>query len=447
MNKTYDLFTDQDLKQLVIPLLFEQLLLMTVGIVDTVVVSYAGEAAVSGVSLVNSFNTVLIYLFTALAAGGAVVISQYIGRKSLDRAGEAASQLLLISAVVSVILAVLTLLFCRPLLTLLFGNVEGAVMDACVTYLRISAYSYPAVAVYDAGAALYRSAGNTSTPMKISVAANGINVAGNIIGVFVFHAGVAGVAYPSLISRAFAAVVITKYCFSGCLTVRYRMKWVFEWNAIMMKRVMGIAVPNGVENGVHQLVKVALSSLAALFGTYQIAANGVAQSIWSLASIAGLALGPAFTTVIGQCMGSGDAEAADYYFKKLMKITLILSGLWNGLIFALTPLLMCFYAISADTKQLVILMVLINNIFNGISYPFAGPLGNGLRAAGDVKYTMIVSIVLTVVVRLAVSTVLSLYLNMGVMGIAWGMGVDLTIRGVMFYRRYRSRKWTAFNVI
>ena len=441
------MFTDRDLKQLVIPLLLEQLLLMTVGIADTVVVSYAGEAAVSGVSLVNSFNTVLIYLFTALASGGAVVISQYIGRKSTDKAGEASSQLLLISAVSSVVLSVLTLLFGRPLLTLLFGNVERPVMDACVTYLRISAYSYPAVAVYDAGAALYRSVGKTSTPMKISAAANGINIVGNVIGVFVFHAGVAGVAYPSLISRAFAAAVITKYCFSDRTAVRYRLKWVLRWNADLMKRVLGIAVPNGVENGVHQLVKVALSSLAALFGTYQIAANGVAQSIWSLASIAGLALGPAFTTVIGQCMGSGDAEAADYYFKKLMKITLILSGLWNGLIFALTPLLMCFYAISADTKQLVILMVLINNIFNGISYPFAGPLGNGLRAAGDVKYTMIVSIVLTVVVRLAVSTVLSLYLNMGVMGIAWGMGVDLTIRGVMFYRRYRSRKWTAFNVI
>lgn len=318
-GESFDLFSRRELKALIYPLLCEQLLVLLVGIADTFVVSYAGEAAVSGVSLVNSFNTIFIYLFIALSSGGAVIISQYIGSGSPEKAGEAASQLLSISVIFSAAVSVLSLVFCDPLLRLLFGRVDDDVMEACRTYLRISAYSYPAIAVYDAGAALYRSIGRTSVTMNISIVENIINIAGNVIGVFVFHAGVAGVAYPSLISRAFAAAAVTICCFSGKNRVRYRWSWIFRRNADLMKRELGIAVPNGIENGVHQLVKVALSSLAALFGTYQIAANGVAQSIWSLASLVGLAMGPAFTTVIGQCMGSGSIEAAKYYFRSSSK--------------------------------------------------------------------------------------------------------------------------------
>ena len=203
------MFSNHDLKRMILPLFFEQLLVMLVGLADTLVVSYAGEAAVSGVSLVNQFNTIFIYLFTALASGGAVVISQYIGKKARDSAGAAASQLLLFSVVFSVIIAVLVLMGNEWLLRLVFGSVEQPVMRACVTYLRISAYSYPALAIYNAGAAVYRSLGKTSVTMYLSIASNIINVTGNVIGVFVLHAGVAGVAYPSLIARTFSAVVIT----------------------------------------------------------------------------------------------------------------------------------------------------------------------------------------------------------------------------------------------
>ena len=298
------MFSNHDLKAMILPLFFEQLLVMLVGLADTLVVSYAGEAAVSGVSLVNQFNTIFIYLFTALASGGAVVISQYIGKKAQDSAGEAASQLLLFSTVFSVAVAVLVLLGNEWLLRLVFGTVEDSVMRACVTYLRISAYSYPALAIYNAGAAVYRSLGKTSVTMYLSIASNIINVVGNMIGVFVLHAGVAGVAYPSLIARTFSAVFITALCFRRGNGVVYRKKWLFSWNGTMMKRMLAIAIPNGMENGIFQLVKVALSSIVALFGTYQIAANGVAQSIWSLAALAGVAMGPVFITVIGQCMGS-----------------------------------------------------------------------------------------------------------------------------------------------
>ena len=446
---------------MIVPLFMEQLLVMLVGIADTLVVSYAGEAAVSGVSLVNQFNTIFIYLFTALASGGAVVISQYIGRKEQENAGKSASQLLMFGTVFSLILAVLVLIGNKGMLGLLFGKVEDSVMDACVTYLRISAYSYPALAIYNSGAAIYRSLGKTNVTMYISVASNVINVIGNMIGVFVLHAGVAGVAWPSLIARTFSAVVITILCFRISFQmpggakislgekneVVYRCRWIFQWDGSLLKRILNVAIPNGVENGIFQLVKVALSSIVALFGTYQIAANGVAQSIWSLAALAGVAMGPAFITVIGQCMGRRDIQAAEYYLTKLTKITLLLSSGWNFLVFLLTPMFLQFYALEPETKQLVIWLVLIHNVFNAAAFPFSGALSNGLRAAGDVKFTMYVSVVSTIAGRLLLSYLLGIVLHMGVIGIAVAMVCDWIIRAVIYFWRQKSGKWKEFEVV
>lgn len=441
------LFSNKELKKLILPLFMEQLLVMLVGIADTFVVSYAGEAAVSGVSLVNSFNTIFIYLFTALASGGAVIISQYIGRHDTEPAGESASQLFTVSLLFSAAAAVVILMLHRQILRLMFGKVEPEVMEACVTYLRISAYSYPAIAVYNAGAAVYRSIGKTSTTMYISVLSNIINVIGNVIGVFVLNAGVAGVAYPSLAVRMFSAVVITGLCFRKRERVQYRLGWILQWNRDLMRRILGIAVPNGIENGIFQFVKVALSSVAALFGTYQIAANGIAQSIWSMAALAGVTMGPVFITVIGQCMGAGDSGQAEYYFKKLLKITLLLSLIWNAMIFAVTPLLMKAYILADETKRLVILLVLIHNVFNSIVFPFSGPLGNGLRAAGDVKFTMVVSIASTIGGRLIFSLLFGIVFQMGVIGIACAMCLDWLLRAIIFYVRFKAGKWKCFKVI
>ncbi|MBD5520205.1 MAG: MATE family efflux transporter [Lachnospiraceae bacterium] len=440
-------FSGKDLQKMIIPLFLEQLLVMLVGIADTLVVSYAGEAAVSGVSLVNQFNTIFIYLFTALASGGAVVISQYIGRKDSESAGRSASQLLMFGTVFSLLIAVVVLVGNKWMLRMLFGKVEDSVMEACLTYLKISAYSYPALAIYNSGAAVYRSLGKTNVTMYVSVLSNIINVVGNVIGVFVLHARVAGVAWPSLIARTFSAVVITVLCFRKKNDVVYITDWIFKWDSGCLKRILNVAIPNGVENGIFQLVKVALSSIVALFGTYQIAANGVAQSIWSLAALAGVAMGPAFITVIGQCMGNRDTEAADYYFTKLSKITLLLSSGWNLLILIFTPLFLRFYALEPQTKRLVIWLVLIHNIFNAVAFPFSGALSNGLRAAGDVKFTMYVSVISTIAGRLFLSYLLGIVFDMGVIGIAIAMVCDWVIRAVIFIWRQKSGKWKEFRVV
>lgn len=441
-----EVFSRRRLLAMMAPLFMEQLLIMLVGIVDTLMVSYLGEAAVSGVSLVNQFNIIFLYLFLALASGGAVVISQYIGREEEGHASEAASQLLLISAAFSLVLAVFVLALGDELLSLLFGAVEPEVMEACHIYLCVSAYSYPFLAVYNAGAALYRSLGRTSVTMYISCVSNAINAAGAAWSIFILGAGVEGVAYASLAARVFSALAITWLCFRE-KGVAYSWEMLTRLSTELWRRILAIAVPNGMESGVFQLVKVALTSMVALFGTYQIAANGVAQSIWSLAALAGVAMGPIFITVIGQCVGARDYEAAELYFHKLGKYTLIISVLWNLLILILTPPLLELYALEEETKSLVLWLVLIHNVFNAVAFPYSGAFASGLRAAGDVKYTMYVSIASTIGGRLLLSYLLGIVLDLGVIGLALAMVADWVIRALFFLRRERAGKWREYQVI
>lgn len=440
-------FSNASLKAMVLPLFLEQLLVASVGIADTLMVSYAGEAAVSGVTLVNMFVTIFIFLFTAMASGGAAVVSQYIGSRDTKNGCLAASQLFAVLAAVSVASMVLVLTLHRFIVGALFGRASPDVMRASITYLRISAYSFPAMALHNAGAAVYRSMGDTRTVMRVSLAMNVLNVIGNAIGVFVLHAGVTGVAWPSLIARLFAAVVMTMLCFSRRNQIFVTWKAMLHWNRAMVRRLLRVAVPNGIDNGMLQLTKVALSSITALFGTSQIAANGVAQSLWSVSALVGVALGPAFTTVVGQCAGAGDMGAASYYMKKLLRITVLASALWNGLILAATPVILRLYNLSPGVKELVFTLVLIHNVFCAFAFSLSSPFSYGLRAAGDVRFTMAVSIASTVFFRVLMSVILGIWCGLGVVGIAWSMVLDWCVKAVLFALRFRSGKWTTFNML
>lgn len=432
---------------MIIPLFLEQLLVMLVGIADTLVISYAGDAAVSGVSLVNQFNNIFILLFSAMASGGAVVISQYLGREEKKNASKTASQLLLCTTLFSAAVVILVLAFRSQMLGMLFGRVEADVMTNCLIYLEISAYSYPFIAIYNAGVAVFRSGGNTTTPMVVSMAANVINVIGNLIGVFVLHVGTAGVAWPSFLARAFSAILITFLVFRHKAAADFLPASLVKFEPTRIRQILHIAIPNGLEDGIFQLVKVALSSMVALFGTLQIAANGIAQSFWSLAAIAGVSMGPVFITVIGQCMGEHNVEEARFYFKKLLKMTLVISVAWNALILMASPLFLNFYQMSEQERQLVFQLIVIHNVFNALAYPFSGALSAGLRAAGDVRFTMIVSISSTLFVRVLFSWILGVVCQMGVIGIALAMAMDWIVRAVIFYQRERSGKWESFQVI
>lgn len=440
-------FSNADLKALIIPIIIEQFLALLVGIADTLMVSHVGEAAVSSVSLVNQLNNVFIMVFTALAAGGAVVASQYIGSEDRQNGVLAASQLVMITGLISVIFEVLVLIFGKQIFTMLFGDVEDDVLETGLIYLRISAWSFPFLAIYNGCAGLFRSMSKTKVLMNVSIIMNVINVVGNAIGVFILKAGVEGVAYPSLISRIFAAVVML-YLTSDKRNVLFiRFSQIFMWKPKMVTRIFKIAIPNSVENGLFQISKVALSSVVAGFGTIQIAANGVAQSFWSMAALFCLAMGPAFITVIGQYMGAGDTEGAEYYMKKLLRITYIGGVIWNVMFFALTPLILMLYSLSEETIRLIIIMVIMHNIFNALFCPVSYSLSNGLRAAGDVKYTMYAAIFATVICRVALSILFGIILKMGVIGIVIAMICDWAIKAVLIVIRYRSGKWKNFKVI
>ena len=221
-------FSNRGLVALVLPLLGEQFFIMLVGVADTLMISYAGEAAVSGVSLVNLFITVFLFIFNALASGGAVVVSQYIGSRNKRGSISSAGQLVTISAVASIAFMFLVLIFHQQILRFLFGSVDAEVMSGSITYIRITALSLPGLALYNAGAAVFRSMGKTSTTMLISVGTNAVNVVGNAIGIFVLHAGVAGVAWPSFIARTLSAVIILFLCLNKSNQVYIVLREVFS---------------------------------------------------------------------------------------------------------------------------------------------------------------------------------------------------------------------------
>ena len=440
-------FSNIELKNLILPIIVEQFLALLVGIADTLMVSHVGEAAVSSVSLVNQLNNVFIMVFSALASGGAVVASQYIGSNEREKGTQAASQLVMITGMISVVTTVLLLIFGRQVFGLLFGRVEEAVLESGLVYLRISAYSFPFLAVYNACAGLFRSMGKTKVIMEVSIIMNIINVAGNAIGVFALRAGVAGVAYPSLISRIFASVVMMFLAVNRNNPIKMEIRQIFTWKPQMVLRIFHIAIPNSVENGLFQIAKVALSSIIATFGTVQIAANGVAQSFWSMAALFCLAMGPAFITVIGQYMGAGDTEGAEYYMRKLLRLTYLGGFLWNLLFFLMMPFVLKLYSLSDEAVRLVMILGLLHNTFNALLCPVAFSVANGMRAAGDVHFTMYASIFATVVCRTALSVLFGVHFGLGVIGITIAMVCDWAIKAFLVLLRWRSGRWKEYKVI
>ncbi|MHC1681493.1 MAG: MATE family efflux transporter [Clostridiaceae bacterium] len=441
------MFSNTALKKLIIPLFMDQILIITVGIVGTMMVSQAGIAAVSGVSLVDMINMLLINVLAALATGGAVVVSQYIGRKEKVQASFAASQLVTITVVISIGIMIFVLLFNKETLRIIFGSIDEDVMDAAVTYFVLSGLSYPFLAVYNSCAALFRSMGNSRIPMGVSIIMNVGNVALNAIAIFVFNAGVAGIGVASLIARAVAAVIIMYLSFNRKNEIFIRFTEIFSWNGSMIKRILNIAVPNGLENGIVQLGRVLLVSIIALFGTAQIAANGITNSLVGISISFATAMNLAIVTVVGQCIGAGDYEQATYYTKRLTKITYIGTLIISLAQIVTLPWVLNLYTLSEEVRHLTYILVVIHNCFAIFLWPISFTFSNGLRAAGDVRYTMIVSIGSMFILRIALGYIMGVVFGMGVVGIWVAMGFDWALRSIIYISRFKSGKWKEFQVI
>ena len=434
------LFSKKDLRKLIIPLILEQTLAITVGMADTMMISSAGEAAVSGVSLVDMFNNLIISVLAALATGGAVVTSQCIGAGRREEACQSARQLVFTEAAITIGISVLVLLFHRQILGLFFGQIEADVMQNAIIYLIISVFSFPLLAVYDSCAALYRSMGNAQITLKISLLMNVINVVGNAIGVYVLKLGVAGVAIPSLVSRGVAGVVLFTLLHNPDNLV-FLAREKFKVDATIVKRILFIGIPSGIENGIFQLGRVLVVSIIAAFGTSQIAANGVANSLDSMGCIVGQAMSLAMITVIGRCVGAGEEGQVRYYTKKLLGETYFYTAVINSIILLLLPWILQIYGLGEETTRLSYILVMIHDGMAIFLWPASFVLPNMLRACNDVKYTMVVSIFSMITFRIGVSYVFCVHMGWMAVGVWAAMVIDWVFRVLCFVGRYLAGTW------
>ena len=434
------LFSKKDLRKLIIPLILEQTLAITVGMADTMMISSAGEAAVSGVSLVDMFNNLIISVLAALATGGAVVTSQCIGAGRREEACRSARQLVFTEAAITIGISVLVLLFHRQILGLFFGQIEADVMQNAIIYLIISVFSFPLLAVYDSCAALYRSMGNAQITLKISLLMNVINVVGNAIGVYVLKLGVAGVAIPSLVSRGVAGVVLFTLLHNPDNLV-FLTREKFKVDATIVKRILFIGIPSGIENGIFQLGRVLVVSIIAAFGTSQIAANGVANSLDSMGCIVGQAMSLAMITVIGRCVGAGEEGQVRYYTKKLLGETYFYTAVINSIILLLLPWILQIYGLGEETTRLSYILVMIHDGMAIFLWPASFVLPNMLRACNDVKYTMVVSIFSMIPFRIGFSYVFGVHMGWMAVGVWAAMVIDWVFRVLCFVGRYLAGTW------
>ena len=441
------LFDNKALAALIIPLIVEQLLAVLVGMADSIMIATVGEAAVSGVSLVDSVMLLLINIFAALATGGAVMAGQYLGQGSQKKACLAADQLVwFITLSATVIMAVMYL--CRPfVLHTVFGKIEPDVMEHANTYYLIVTASIPFIAMYNAGAAIFRSMGNSKVSMNVSIIMNLVNVSGNALLIYGLHRGTEGVAIPTLVSRMVAAVLIIILLCNSSLTLHITPKLRYKFHKNTVSKILQIGVPNGLENSMFQLGKIIVLSLVSSFGTYAIAANAVSNVVASFHVLPGMAVSLAITTVISQCIGAGDYEQVAYYTKKLLIIAYLCIFAAVIIIDISLPLILDAYHLSDITAEETFQILLFHSVCACLIWPVSFSLPATLRAAGDVRFSMLASIISMWICRIIFSYIFGQTMGLGVFGVWMAMVLDWCIRSICFFIRYRGGRWKGRAVV
>ena len=429
------MFTRKDLAKLLLPLIVEQLLAVLVGMADVVMVAAVGETAVSGVSLVDSISILIIQMLAALATGGSVVCAQYIGKKQPENACEAAGQLILVTTMVSVVIAVIALIGNRHLLAMIFGKVENSVMENAQIYFWLSALSYPFLAVYNSCAALYRAMGNSKVSMYASLVMNAINIAGNAICVFGLHMGVEGVGIPTLVSRAFAAILMLFLIQRPQNVIRIRNLQELRFNGRMIKDILKVGVPNGMENTMFQFGKLFLQSLVSSLGTVAIASYAVASNLVTFEYLVGNAIDLGIITIVGQCVGAGEWEQAKQYTKKLVLVNYAALVVICSLMILFRNQVVGIYNLSPEATRTSAEMLFAHSLAM-VVWPLAFTIPYSLRASFDAPFTMYVSVASMWIFRIASAYFFVKVLNLGVMGVWYGMYIDWVFRGLLFVNRF-----------
>lgn len=438
-------FSPRDLRQLVVPLVIEQLLAITVGLSDSLMVAQVGEAAMSAVSLVDTVNVLLVNAFAALATGGAVIVGQYLGRREPEKAGHSGQQLLLFMGEVSLLVTVCFYLGKGFILGVVFGQVEPDVAAYANTYFLIVEASTPFLAIYSAGAALFRVMGNSRISMWVSLTMNAINVVGNAILIFIVGMEVEGVAYPTLVSRIFAAVAMVVLLRRPNLPVKIS-RFTVHHDRFVVKNILRFGVPNGLENSMFQLGKILLLSTVSVLGTASVAANAIGNTIASFQCVAGTALGLGIVTVVSRCIGAGSYEKARYYTKKLMKSAYLYMTATIVLLWLLMPLILRIYNVSPEAEDYARKIIWMHGAFGIVIWPAAFTLPQALRAAGDTRFTLTVSTISMWTLRVGLGVLMARVWGFGVLGIWMAMFFDWIFRAVLFVVRFRGHRWETMGL-
>lgn len=446
-EKSHYLFDNKALTALILPLIIEQFLAVLVGMADSIMIASVGEAAVSGVSLVDQVMLLIINLFGALATGGAVVAGQYLGRKNPEEADKAANQLIWFVTILAVGVMGIVYLGKNMILQGVFGQIEPDVMEYANTYLLIVTASVPFIALYNGGAAIFRTMGNSKITMTVSLIMNAINVVGNAILIYGFHCGVEGVAIPTLVSRMTAAILITVLLLNEKQVLHLQKTLRYRPEKETIKKILKIGIPNGLENSMFQLGKVLVLSLVSTFGTYAIAANAVCNVLASFQILPGMALSLAVTTVISRCVGAKDYEQVSYYTKKLLAISYISMFVTTIVICVALPFIMDVYNLSPETAKVAEKIMIFHSVSCVLIWTPAFTLPSTLRAAGDAKTCMMISIPCMWIFRIGFSYILGKYFGMGVFGVWVAMVIDWVVRVIFFVLRYCRGKWKTIRTI
>ncbi len=435
------IYSNKDLRSLILPLVMEQLLAILVGMLDTVMISGVGEAAVSGVSLVDNINILVINVFAAMATGGAVVAGHALGQKNQEQAGRSAWQMMLSLLYSSVAMTVLLLGAHKVILRAIFGQVEEAVMTSAVTYLIITGLSICPLALYNGCAALFRAMGNSRTTMYISLLMNLINLVGNAILIFLFQMGVAGAAIATLIARTVAALLIFKLMFDEKREIHFQRRLTLRMDFPQVKKILYIGIPNGLENSLFQLGKILLLSLVSTFGTSAIAANAVCGTITNFNILPGMAINMALLSVASYCIGAGDFGQTRYYTRKLMCLTWLCTSAVSIIMIVGAPLFLKIYHLTPETTTLALQVIRYHAVMCMVAWIPSFTLPNTLRAAGDVMWTMAIAIISMWFFRIGTAYFFSNVFHLGLIGIWIAMTIDWMFRGICYEIRYRGGKW------
>lgn len=429
------------LKKLLLPLIMEQLLAVSVGMVDTFMVSTVGEAAVSGVALVDNINRLIIQVMSAFAAGGIVVTSQFIGSKDKEMSKKSCAQLETLMNIFSVMTMLICIVFGRDILEGLFGKIEYDVMKAAHTYLVVSGISFVFLGMYNTGAAILRCQENTKTAMIVSLLMNIINVLFNALFVFSFEMGVLGVAVATLISRAVAGIIMKVILLSDKNNLKITAVKMYKPSFNLVKKILYIGIPSGIENGMFQIGKLLVVSMVATLGTDAIAANSIGYQIIDFPNIPGVSIGLALVVIVGQDIGANNKKLAVSNSKYLIKITYIGDWICKILLFIIAPYIVAIFSLSDSATDMAVTVLRCFSVAALPIWPLSFTLPNALRGAGDVKFTMLISILSMWVCRIVISYMLVIWCNLGILGVWIGMFADWYVRGISYLIRFSSKKW------